>query len=160
VTTTKQQAMIEEDLANVALKRRQLNVALEHYQRIAELDPDAEDLWFKITSVQQAMHQPDAARATIEQAIERNPADPAPYAHLATLYMNEKNAAQAKAVLERGLEANLNSAPLLALLASVYLDEGDLRRAETLLKQAEQLNPNLEIVQAAREMLNRAVKKQ
>ena len=160
VTTTKQQAMIEEDLANVALKRRQLNAALAHYQRIAELDPDAEDLWFKIMSVQQAMKQPDAARATIEQAIERNPADPAPYAHLATLYMNEKNAAQAKAILERGLAVNLNSAPLLALLASVYLDEGDLRRADTLLKQAEKLNPNLEIVQAAREMLNRAVKNQ
>lgn len=160
VTTTKQQAMIEEDLANVALKRRQLNAALEHYQRIGELDPEAEDLWFKISSVQQAMNQPDAARATIEQAIERNPGDPAPYAHLATLYMNEKNAAQAKAVLERGLETNLNSAPLLALLASVYLDEGDLRRADTLLKQAEKLNPNLEIVQAAREMLSRAVKNQ
>ena len=160
VTTTKQQAMIEEDLANVAIKRRQLNAALAHYQRIAELDPDAEDLWFKIMSVQQAMNQPAAARATIEQAIERNPDDPAPYAHLATLHMNEKNTAQAKAILERGLEANLNSAPLLALLASVYLDEGDLRRAETLLKQAEKLNPNLEIVQAMREMLNRAVKKQ
>lgn len=160
VTTTKQQAMIEENLANIALKRRQLNAALQHYQRIAELDPDAEDLWFKISSVQQGMNQPEAAIATIEQAIEHNPVDPAPYAHLATLYMNEKNAAQAKAVLERGLEKNLNSAPLLALLASVYIDENDLRRADTLLKQAEKLNPNLEIVLAAREMLSRAVKSQ
>jgi tetratricopeptide (TPR) repeat protein len=160
VTTTQQQTQIEDDLANIALKRDKLNAALQHYQRIAELDPTIEDLWFKISSVQQAMKQPDAAKATIEQAIERNPDDPAPYAHLATLYMNEQNAAQAKAVLERGLAVKRDSAPLLALLASVYIDEGDLRRADTLLKQAEKLNPNLEIVQAAREMLNRAVKNQ
>ncbi len=160
VTTTKQQATIEDDLANVALKRRQLNIALQHYQRIAALDPDAEGLWFKIMSVQQGMNQPEAAIATLEQAIERNPREQAPYAHLATLYMNEKNTAKAKETLERGLETDPDAASLLALLASVYLDEGDLRRAETMLKQAEKLNPNLEIVQAAREMLNRAVKKQ
>lgn len=160
ITSVDLQITIEQDLAVIATKRGRYDEALSHYRRIEQLNPETEGLWYNIASMQRALHQPEAARATLTQAIEREPRSPSPYAQLATLYMDEHQAEQAIITLERGLQAVPDSAALLALLASVYADTGDLRLAETTMKRAEQLDPNLEIVQAARAALDRAIKQQ
>ncbi len=75
------------------------------------------------------------------------------------MYMNQKQPTQARETLERGLRSNPKSAHLLALLSSVYLESGDMRHAQAVIEEAERINPQLELVQAMREEINRRKKK-
>jgi tetratricopeptide (TPR) repeat protein len=155
VVNVSQEAAIEDALATIAIRREQYQIALRHYHHITELDQNVPDLWLKMAYVQRRLGQSDAARKTYEKAIEAEPTDFRPYAELGSLYIDEGNITLSRGTLERGLQAIPDSAHLLALLASVYLASGDTRRAQTTLEQAEKIEPNLEMVQAVREQLNR-----
>ncbi len=154
-----EQATIEVDFGNIAVHREQYDIALQHYQKAAALDPNLPEIWFRIGFMQRNTRRLEEARISYERAIEQLPQDTRPYAELAIIYMNESNTTKAREVVERGLQAVPQSAQLHALLASIYQESGNLRKAEAALEEAERLNPNLEIVQAMRESLARARKK-
>lgn len=159
VTNTTEAASIEADLGAIAAERNQPELALQRFQRVAEIDPNFEGVWFRIGLIQRSLNHLEEAQAAYERAIEMQPRILTPYAELTTMYMDQGKLAEAREILERGLRSNPKSAPLLALLSSVYLEAGDLRRAQAVLEEAEQVNPRLEIVQAVREELDRRKKK-
>ena len=159
VTDKDQEANIESDFGNISFERQQLDEALQHYQRAAELDPNFNNIWYKIGLVQRRLNQLDDALASFERAIEMQPQELAPYAELTVIYTKQGQLPRAREVLEQGLRGNPKSAHLLALLSSVYLQGGDLRRATEILEEAERINPKLDIVQAMRDELNRRKKK-
>ena len=154
-----EEATIESDFGNLALERQQLHEALQHYQRAADIDPNFNNIWFRIGLVQRRMNRPDEALASFERAIEMQPKELAPYAELTVIYTKQGQLPKAREILERGLRSNPKSPHLLALLSSVYLESGDLRRATAILEEAEQVNPKLDIVQSMRDELNRRKKK-
>src|SRR5712692_5070085 len=162
VTNRNEEAAIEYDFGNLAIQRNQLEVALRHYQRVAEIDANFEGIWFSIGFIQRHLQRFQDAKDSYERAIEIQPKDVRPYAELCAIYMNEHQLPKAREILEQGLLAtpgNPQSAHLLALLSSVYLESGDLRRAQEVLEEAELINPQLEIVQHVREEMNRRKKK-
>jgi tetratricopeptide (TPR) repeat protein len=75
------------------------------------------------------------------------------YSELGSIYMNTQRLPDAYKIVEQGISANPSSAHLKALLAAVLLEMGDRRRSRAMLEEAEQINPNLEIVQAVRQTL-------
>ena len=154
-----EEATIESDFGNIAFERKQLQEALQHYQRAADIDPNFNNIWIKIGVVQRQLNQIEDAEASFERALEIQPKELSPYAELTVLYTEQGQLPKARETLERGLRSNPKSPHLLALLSSVYLQSGDLRRATTLLEEAEQINPRIDIVQAMRDELNRHKKK-
>jgi len=158
-TTSEEEAMIESDMGNIAVERRDLEDALRHYQRVAEIEPNFEGIWFRIGFMQRNLQRFEEAKATYLHAIEREPQEMPPYSELCAIYLNERELGKAREIVERGLRNIPRSAHLLALLSSVYLESGDLRRAQATLAEAEQIEPKLEIVQSIREELNRRQKK-
>ncbi len=154
-----EEAAIEVDFGNIAAHRQQLDVALQHYQQAAKLDPNLPEIWFRVGFMQRNLKQDEDAKLSYERAIEQEPRDIRAYSELAVIYMTESNTTKAREVVERGLQAEPRSAQLHALLASIYQESGNMRRAEASLVEAERLNPNLEIVQAMRESLDSTRKK-
>ena len=154
-----EEASIEVDFGNIAAHRQQLDVALQHYQQAAKLDPNLPEIWFRVGFMQRNLKQYEEAKQSYERAIEQEPRDIRAYSELAVIYMTESNTTKAREIVEQGLRAEPRAAQLHALLASIYQESGNLRRAEASLAEAERLNPNLEIVQAMRESLNSARKK-
>lgn len=154
-----EKAAIEVDFGNIAAHRQQLDVALQHYQQAAQLDPNLPEIWFRVGFMQRNLKQYEEAKQSYERAIEQEPRDIRAYSELAVIYMTESNPTKAREIVEQGLRAEPRAAQLHALLASIYQESGNLRRAEASLAEAERLNPNLEIVQAMRESLNSARKK-
>lgn len=154
-----EEAAIEVDFGNIAAHRQQLDIALQHYQQAAKLDPNLPEIWFRVGFMQRNLKQYEDAKVSYERAIEQEPRDIRAYSELAVIYMTESNTTKARETVERGLQAEPRAAQLHALLASIYQESGNLRRAEASLAEAERLNPNLEIVQAMRESLNSARKK-
>ena len=154
-----EEAAIEVDFGNIAAHRQQLDIALQHYQQAAKLDPNLPEIWFRVGFMQRNLKQYEDAKVSYERAIEQEPRDIRAYSELAVIYMTESNTTKARETVERGLQAEPRAAQLHALLASIYQESGNLRQAEASLAEAERLNPNLEIVQAMRESLNSARKK-
>lgn len=154
-----EEAAIEVDFGNIAAHRQQLDVALQHYQQAAKLDPNLPEIWFRVGLMQRNLKQYEEAKQSYERAIEQEPRDIRAYSELAVIYMTESNTTKAREVVEQGLRAEPRAAQLHALLASIYQESGNLRKAEACLVEAERLNPNLEIVQAMRESLDSARKK-
>jgi tetratricopeptide (TPR) repeat protein len=154
-STPAEEAMIESDLGNIALQREQKTVALQHFQRVAEIDPNFPGNWFKIGFMQRNLQQFEDAKVSYERAIETEPQNMMPYSELCAIYANQGQFTRAREVLEQGLRTIPKSVHLLALLSSVYLQTGDLRHAQAVLAEAEQVDPNYELVQAIRDELHR-----
>ena len=154
-STPAEEAILEYDLGNIAMRREQLEAALHHYQRVASLDPNFQGIWFRIGFMQRNLRHFEDAKLSYERAIEVEPQNVMPYSELCAIYMNQKQHAKAREILEQGLRAIPKSVHLLGLLASVYMESDDLRHAQAVLTEAEQIDPNYEIVQAVREELHR-----
>ncbi|HET9921481.1 MAG TPA: tetratricopeptide repeat protein [Ktedonobacteraceae bacterium] len=154
-----EEAMVEVDLAQLAVEREQYERALQHFQRAAELNPAMEGIWFNIGMMQRILKRFDDAEATYKHAIEVEPRDFRTYSELTAIYMNQRRYAEARQILEQGLRVIPNSAHLRALLSSVFLETGDRRRAQAMLDEAERLDPENDIVKAMREEMNRARKR-
>jgi tetratricopeptide (TPR) repeat protein len=154
-STPTEEAVFEYDLGNIALQREQFEVALRHYEQVANIDPNFQGIWFRIGYIQRNLRQFEDAKLSYERAIEVEPQNMMPYSELCAIYMNQKQYTKAREILEQGLRAIPKSVHLLSLLASVYLESGDLRHAQAVLAEAEQVDPNYELVQAVRDELHR-----
>jgi tetratricopeptide (TPR) repeat protein len=150
----REQAQVENGLAKLADARGQVEVALTHYQRTVELDPEAPDIWFNIGSAQKELHQNDEAIQSFLRAIEADLEAPEAYVELSRIYMEQGQLARAREILDEGMDTIPDAADLYAARAMVYIMEGNLRDADDLLTEAEMIDPDLEIVQEARQLFN------
>jgi len=149
-----EEAQVEFDLAGIAMRRQKYDEALTHFKRVADIDPNYEDIWLNIGLAYRRQENYSEAEEYFQRALEAQPGDLAAFVELVTLYFYTRQVDKALETAEQGLRYNPGSAHLRALLAAIYLDTGDRRRAQAALEEAERINPDLEIVQAVREMLH------
>jgi len=145
--------LIENDLGEISMVRGEYEQALSHGKRILELDPDHPTAWYNIGKTYQAMGNLEEATAAFRRSIELHPDYIESYAALVEIFTKEGQLSEAREVLEQGLRANPDSAQLLTILASTYLDS-DLDHAEELLEEAEEIDPDAEVVQLFRQVLD------
>jgi tetratricopeptide (TPR) repeat protein len=149
-----EEAQIEADLASIAMVHQNYDEAIARFKRVAEINPHYNGVWLNIGLAYRRQEKYDEAETYYQRAVEAQPNDFAAYAELGTLYIVKMQLDKALEIVEQGLRYHPNSAHLHALLAAIYSENGDRRRAESELAEAERINPDLEVVQAMREMLH------
>jgi len=145
---------IENNLGEIALEREQYDKALQHFQRVAEIDPTSAETWFDIAEAHNLLENVEEAEANYRHAIELQPDGIDFYSALSRMYMEHGQPAKSRELLEEGLRANPDSAELRAYLALVISESGDYRAAEALLDEAESIDPDLEMIEMFRLLLN------
>ena len=146
-----EETLVAASFARIAHDRGDKQQALQHYQHAADISPDFPGIWFNLGHLQRELNLLDEAEKSYLRSIEEEPAHIEAYLELAYLYVELKHDLnKAQEVLEDGLEINPASPELLATLALVYIQGGDLREAKELLDEAEEIDPDLEIVQEVR----------
>lgn len=151
---TSQEAHAEMHLGEIAAKREHYEDALQHYQRVAELEPDLSDSWADLADVYDHLGDLDEADTHYRHAMELDPDDSELYAALANMYGRHEQHEKVIEILEEGLSVHPDAAVLDVYLASTYMELKDYRRAELYLEKAERLEPDLEIIQMFRQTLN------
>ncbi len=149
-----EEAQIEADLASIAMVHQHYDEAITHFKRVAEINPNYNGVWLNIGLAYRRQEKYDEAETYYQRALEVQTNDFAVYAELGTLYMVTSRLDKALEIVEQGLRYHPNSAHLHALLAAISSENGDRRRAQSELAEAERINPDLEVVQAVREMLH------
>jgi tetratricopeptide (TPR) repeat protein len=150
----KQLADIEVGLGLIAKKRGATEQALHHFQRVAELNPDYEALWYNIGMLQNKLGRSEEAIANLKRNIEASPEQTAAHVELSSIYLTQNNPAKARQILQEGLQWDSEAADLLAQLSIVYMQSNDLRTAQKYLQQAEDVDDEDEVVQKARTLYN------
>jgi tetratricopeptide (TPR) repeat protein len=153
-------AIIQITLGDIAYQRKQYDQALVYYQRVAETDPQREDIWHKIGDTYVGLQQLDEAENNFKKELEFYPANFPVYSHLVKLYSEAERFDEARELLEHGLIENSDSPHLLALLSSVYFETGEIEQAEEILQEAEEIDPDSPTVQAMRNVLEMHQQKQ
>jgi tetratricopeptide (TPR) repeat protein len=149
-----EEAQIEADLASMAMADEDYDEAIEHYKRVAETNPNYNGVLINLGLAYRRQEKYDEAITYYQRALEANPNEVPVYAELGTIYMTTRQLDKAVEIVDQGLRHRPNSAHLHALLAAIYSEEGNRRRAQSELAEAERINPDLEVVQAVREMLH------
>jgi tetratricopeptide (TPR) repeat protein len=157
--TLEEEASIEAGLAIIDMRRERMEEAIAHYRRVADIDPDYPGIWFSLGFAHRLLAHIDEAEASYIRALEVDPQDARVYSELVAIYMNRQQKAQARAIAEQGVRDNPDSAALHALFASVLFELGDVRGARQQIKEAEELDPELEIVQDVRQHIDKARKR-
>jgi tetratricopeptide (TPR) repeat protein len=155
-TEDDQMALIEFALGDIANEREQFDLALHHYQHAVEFDPTYAEAWLNLGRSQHTLGQISEAEVSIKRSIELDPNDYHAYSSLGRMYLESEKRSKAREILEQGLHVNQDSADLRVFLAIVLMAIGDHRRAEKLLDEAEEIDPNLEFIQTARQALKRS----
>jgi len=150
----KQLADVEVGLGLIAKKEEETEQALSHFQRVAELNPDYEALWYNIGVLQSKLGRYEEAIASLKRNIEASPEQTAAYVELASIYTTQKTLAKARQILQEGLQWDSEAPDLLAELSIVYIQGNDLRTAHKYLQQAEDIDDEHELVQKARALYN------
>lgn len=153
-TSRDEEALIEFDLATIAMMHERFDEALSHFMRVAEINPDYDGIWLNIGIAYRGLKNYTEAETYLKRALEAKPKDLAPYVELTNLYVVTGQTAKAYETVEQGLRLHPQSAQLRALLAAVYMDRNDRRRAQAALEEAERINSDLEIVRSIRNIFN------
>jgi tetratricopeptide (TPR) repeat protein len=149
-----EEAQIEADLASIAMASEHYDEAIEHFKRVAEINPNYNGVLINLGLAYRRLEKYDEAIAYYQRALEAYPNEIPIYAELGTIYLTTSQFDKALEIVEQGLSHRPDSAHLHALLAAIYLENGDRRHAQSELAEAERINPDLEVVQAVREMLH------
>jgi len=149
------QAQIEFDLAHIAVNQERFVDAQRYLERLAEISPNYPSLWAMLGYAHREQGNFAEAEIAFKRSMEEDPTEVRAYAELGTLYVDRNEFDKARDVFSQGIRALPLSAHLRALMAMVYIEKGDLRRAREYVQEAERLNPDLEIVQAIRELLKK-----
>ena len=149
------QAQIEFDLAHIAVNQERFADAQRYLERLAEISPNYPSLWAMLGYAHREQGNFAEAEIAFKRSMEEDPTEVRAYAELGTLYVDRNEFDKARDVFSQGIRALPLSAHLRALMAMVYIEKGDLRRAREYVQEAERLNPDLEIVQAIRELLKK-----
>ena len=149
-----EEAQIEADLATIAMVDEHYDEAIEHFKRVAEINPNYNGVMINLGLAYRRLEKYDEAIVYYQRALEAYPNEVPIYAELGTIYMTTQQLDKAVEIVEQGLRQRPNSAHLHALLAAIYSEKGNRRRAQSELAEAERINPDLEVVQAVREMMH------
>ncbi len=149
-----EEAQIEADLASIAMADENYDEAIAHFKRVAEINPNYKGVLINLGLAYRRQEKYDEAIAYYQRALEAYPNEIPIYAELGTIYMTTRQLDKALEIVEQGLRYRPDSAHLHALLAAIYSEKGDRRHAQSELAEAERINPDLEVVQAVREMLH------
>lgn len=144
----KESTLAEAGLGHIAQEQENYEQALQHYQRAVEISPDLPGMWFNIGLMQRQLGQLEEAEKSHLRSIDENPTETGAYIDLAGIYTDSNELDAAEEVLEEGIEINPDAAELLAAMALVYINKGDLRHAKEYLDDAEDIDEELDIVQA------------
>jgi tetratricopeptide (TPR) repeat protein len=150
--STPEATQIEGNLGLLYEQKGNLEQALMHYQRAAEITPHYPGVWTDIGDLQMRMRLYDSAELSFLRSIDIEPDNVEAYIQLGLLYRSVKHdPVGAEDVLLQGLETHGSDANLLASLALTYVEQGKFRDAENYLEKAEELAPDFPLVQEARE---------
>lgn len=150
-----QKAQIEFNLANLAINRERYPEAQGYLERLVEIAPSYPSIWYALALVHHRQGHHVQAEQYYKRALEADPTDVRAYADLASLFVDTGELNQARDILAQGIRALPQSAHLRAVMALVYVEKKDRRRAQEYLSEAERLDPDLEIIQAVREVIKR-----
>ena len=145
---------IENGLGEIAMEQAQYLKALQHFQSVAAIDPTNAEAWYNIAEAYNFLEQVEEAEINYARAIALEPEIIDYFTALSRMHMEHGQASKACLVLEEGLRINPNSAQLRAFLALAVSESGDYRKAEELLDEAELLDPELDMVEMYRLLLN------
>ena len=145
---------IENSLGEIAMKREQYHKALRHFQRVAEIDPTNAESWYNIAEAHNLLDNVEEAQVNYTRAIAIEPEIIDYYTAFSRMHMEHGQTTIALEILEKGLRANPNSAQLRAFLALAVSESGDYHKAEELLDEAARLDPDLDMVEMYRLLLN------
>ena len=145
---------IEYGLGEIAMEQAQYQKALLHFQSVAAIDPTNAEAWYNIAEAHNLLEQLEEAEINYARAITLEPEIIDYYTALSRMYMEQGQAPKASLVLEEGVRINPGSAQLRAFLALAVSESGDYRKAEELLDEAELLDPELDMVEMYRLLLN------
>jgi tetratricopeptide (TPR) repeat protein len=145
---------IEYGLGEIAMEQAQYQKALEHFQSVAVIDPTNAEAWYNLAEAYNLLEQLEEAEINYARAIALEPEIIDYFTALSRMYMEHGQSPKACLVLEEGLRINPGSAQLRAFLALAVSESGDYRKAEELLDEAELLDPELDMVELYRLLLN------
>lgn len=145
---------IEYALGEIAMEQGQYQKALQYFQKVVAIDPTNAEAWYNIAEAYNLLEQLDEAEINYARAIALEPETIDYFTALSRMYMEHANVAKARLLLEEGVRINPDSAPLHAFLALAVSESGDYRKAEELLDKAELLDPQLDVVEMYRLLLN------
>ncbi|HEY6542919.1 MAG TPA: tetratricopeptide repeat protein [Ktedonobacteraceae bacterium] len=135
-------AHIEMHLGEIAMEQGRAKEALEHYQRVVELEPDFASSWNDLAQAYKKLDNFEEADASLRRALALEPDNEDLIWNLGELYLDEQRYDDAIQIFEDAVEKNPTSASLNIFLASAYLESGDARQAEIFLDKAEKLDPD------------------
>ncbi len=153
VSNRDEEAQLEFDIASSLIQLKHFSEAASHLERVAEINPNYNGIWFNIGHAYSLQKNYTEAEAYYRRAIEQQPNDIRPYSELGSAYLDTNRLSDAHKIVEQGIQANPSSAHLKALQAGILNEMGEHRRARATLEEAERINPDLEIVQAMRQIL-------
>ncbi len=147
-------AHIEMHLGEIATKRHLHEEALHHYQRVAELQPDAVDSWVDLAEAYVNLDNLDKAETCYRHAIELDPDDKDLPLNLCRMYYEHDNMEKAVVVAKDVLSKYPDNANLHFFLATMYMHMGKYDLSEHFLNEAGRLAPNEDFLSMAREILS------
>ena len=145
---------IDLGLAEIAMSRDNKEVALNYYLHASGLNPQDEEIWFRVGYLQSQLNRFPDAILSLQRSIALAPDLTEAYTELAGIHVSQKSLGKAREILREGLTVNPDAADLFAALSLVYLQGNDTRSAAKYLEQAEALDSEDEMVQEARQMFN------
>jgi tetratricopeptide (TPR) repeat protein len=107
--------------------RRELQRAVELYERAIELDPDADKPHYQLISARAGLLEPEQSVAIYERRLAASPSELRVHRFLVSACVRARAFQRALAVVEAGLELAPDDAPLIALRgeAKAGLDDPD-----------------------------------
>lgn len=144
---------IEAGLAQITQSQEKKEEALQHYQKVAQLDADFPHLWFQIGSLHRQLGNLDEAIFNLRRSVKQEPDLVEANIELSVIYSDQKQFNKARDILRKALDEFPDSVDLLASLSIVYTKSGDPRSAQRYLQQAERLDTQNSFVPIARAMV-------
>ena len=136
------------------MEQTQYHKALRHFQGVAAIDSTNAEALYNIAEAYNLLEEIEKAEINYARAIALEPEIIDYYTALSRMDMEHGQASKARVVLEESLRTNPDSAQLRAFLALAVSESGDYRKAEELLDEAELLDPELDMVELYRLLLN------
>jgi tetratricopeptide (TPR) repeat protein len=163
LSTTMMRAVTENNLAVALQEEKQLDEAIAHYQRAADLRPDYAPAYNNMGTALRAQGRVDEAIAAYERALNAMPDYPDAHYNLANALLEQNRAVEAADHLRTAGRLVPASAGVHNNLGKALAEQGRLDEATTELRQAVALEPgsarahrNLGNVLASRGNLNEA----
>jgi tetratricopeptide (TPR) repeat protein len=152
-TEPEEVAHIELHRGEIATAREQHEEAVQHYQRVVELQPDLADSWADLATAYEKLDNLEEAEANFRHALQLDPHNVDLYYALSGMFTNHKQPDKAIEVIKEGLGANPDSVIMNISMATTYLEKDDVRQAEIYMQQVERIDPASPFVKMFKEII-------